>query len=111
MKLKFLKIIILVFLSQNFFAQSKKLPIIKANSLQVDIKDDNKLQKNAWRIVPEEKLDVYTTSAKKVTFYTDVDSISFKINPKVGKYDFVILLNGKDSARLRLNTSLQDWKF
>ncbi|WP_298653600.1 transglutaminase-like domain-containing protein [uncultured Proteiniphilum sp.] len=78
-----------------------KLKIIKANSTQVDIKDDNDFRKNAWRIVPEANPDVYTTSAKKVTFYTDIDSISFDIKQKE-HYDFVILLNGKDSARTRI---------
>ena len=63
--------LLLIFIGQTTFAQ-KKLPIIKANSTSVDIKDDNQLRKNAWTIVPEEKLDVYTTSAKKVTFYTDI---------------------------------------
>lgn len=91
--------ILLLFLiaSANLLAQ-KKMPIIKANSTTVDIKDDNNLRKGAWRITPEVKPDVYTTSNKKVTFYTDIDSITFKINPKVEKYDFMILLNGKDSA-------------
>ncbi|MBZ4188720.1 transglutaminase-like domain-containing protein [Niabella beijingensis] len=80
---------------------AQKLPIIKATSTSVDIKNDDKLAKNVWRIVPEEKLDVYTTSAKKVTFYTDIDSISFKIDPRK-QYDFIILLNGKDSAKTRI---------
>ncbi len=93
-------LLFLILTGQTAFAQ-KKLPIIKANSTIVDIKEDNKTQKSAWRIVPEEKLDVYTTSAKKVTFYTDIDSISFKIKPKK-QYDFIILLNGKDSARTQI---------
>lgn len=58
-----------ILIGQTIYAQ-KKLPIIKAHSKSVDIKDDNQLRKNAWTIVPEEKLDIYTTSAKKVTFYT-----------------------------------------
>lgn len=93
-------LLLLIFIGQTTFAQ-KKLPIIKANSTSVDIKDDNQLIKNAWTIVPEEKLDVYTTSAKKVTFYTDIDSISFKVDPKK-QYDFIILVNGKDSARTQI---------
>lgn len=90
----------MVLLVQTLFSQ-EKLPVIKATSTQVDIKDDNNLRKNAWRIVPEANPDVYTTSAKKVTFYTDVDSISFDIIPDK-RYDFVILLNGKDSAYTRI---------
>lgn len=97
---KLFTLLFVILFGQTVVAQ-KKLPIIKANSTSVDIKDDNQLRKNAWRIVPEEKLDVYTTSAKKVTFYTDIDSISFKIDKKK-RYDFVILLNGKDSARTQI---------
>lgn len=96
----FFPLLFVILFGQTVFAQ-KKLPIINANSTSVDIKDDNNLRKNAWRIVPEEKLDVYTTSAKKVTFYTDIDSISFKIDPKE-QYDFIILLNGKDTARTQI---------
>lgn len=101
MRLFFLTFFIITLLTPTLFAQ-KKLPVIKANSLQVAIKDDNILRKNAWTIVPEEKLDVYTTSAKKVTFYTDIDSITFKIDPKKGKYDFIILVKGKDTARTQI---------
>ena len=97
---KILTLLFVIFVGQTVLAQ-KKLPIIKAISTSVDIKDDNNLRKNAWTIVPEEKLDVYTTSAKKVTFYTDIDSISFKIDPKK-LYNFIILVNGKDSARTQI---------
>lgn len=93
---------LMVALSATTVLAQKNLPIVKANSTEVDIKDDKKLSKKAWRIVPEEKLDVYVTSGKKVTFYTDIDSISFNINPKVASYDFIILLNGKDTARTQI---------
>ena len=100
MRLKFLTIIVVALLTQNLFAQ-KKLSTIKASSLQVDIKVDGNLMKNAWTIVPEANPDIYRTSAKKVTFYTDIDSISFDVKPDE-QYDFVILLNGKDSANTRI---------
>ncbi len=79
----------------------KKLSIIKATSTEVDIKEDKQLIKNAWKILPEAKLDIYTTVAKKITFYTNIDSISFNTIPNE-QYDFVILLNGKDSAYTRI---------
>lgn len=100
MKTNFFVLLTAVLLTQTILAQ-KELPIIKANSSQVDIKDDNDLRKNAWRIAPEANPDVYATSAKKVTFYTDMDSISFEINPNE-QYDFIILLNEKDSAKTRI---------
>lgn len=99
-QIKFFSLLFVMLLGQSLFAQ-KKLPVVKATSTSVAIKDDNLFRKNAWRIVPEEKLDVYTTSAKKVTFYTDIDSITFKIKANE-KYDFIILLNGKDSARTQI---------
>ncbi len=101
MKAKILTLLFLLSLTQNLLAQ-QKLPVIKATSEIVDIKDDNKLRKKAWSIVPEETLDVYKTSAKRVTFYTDIDSISFDIDPIIGEYDFIIQLNGKESAKTQI---------
>ena len=100
MKIMYFVYLIAVFLTQTLFAQNK-LPIIKASSTEVTIKADNNIMKDAWRIAPEANPDVFTTSAKKVTFYTDIDSISFDISPNE-QYDFVILLNGKDSANTRI---------
>lgn len=98
MKLKILTFCVFAFAANIAFAQ-KKLPVIKATSTQVDIKDDNyPVRKNAWTVVPTEKLDVYATNAKKVTFYTDKESISFNVDPKVGEYNFYIVVNGKDTA-------------
>jgi len=76
-----------------------KLPLIKADSALVDIRDGATFKKRDWRITPKARPDIYKTSSKnqKVTFYTDKDSISFYIEPGK-KYDFVILYNGKDSA-------------
>lgn len=96
----FFSLLVLTFSTQSIWAQ-KKIPVIQASSTSVDIREDNKLRKNAWRIVPEEKLDIYTTSAKKVTFITDKDSISFRVKPNK-QYNFIILLNGKDTARTQI---------
>ena len=102
MKVIIFALIVIALHIQCVFAQEVNLPVIKANSNQVSIKEDNVLKKNVWKIAPEIDIDVYQTSAKEVTFYTDIDSISFSINPKVGKYDFIILLNDKDSARTQI---------
>ena len=84
-------------IAKSNYAQNK-LQVINANSKRVDIKEDGKLTKYAWLISPKEKLDIYKTCGKIVTFYTDRDSITFAVDPKVGEYNFVILVNGKDSA-------------
>ena len=96
---KNLIIILLFLLTTNSISAQLKLPIVKSSSIHVDIRDGNNFQKNAWRISPETKQDVYETSSKgkKVTFYTDKDSISIIINEKT-KFDFIILLNDTTKA-------------
>ena len=91
-QIKLLTLLLLTSIVQLSIAQTK-LPVIRATSKKVDIKEGENLKKGAWIISPEINPDVYLTSAKKVTFYTDKSSISFKINPKVGVYNFIILLN------------------
>lgn len=99
-KVKFLIGSLIILFTQICFSQ-EEIPVVMATSTLVDIKEDHNLIKNAWTIAPEEKLDVYTTSAKVVTFYTDVDSISFKVKPH-NTYNFIVLLNKKDTARTRI---------
>lgn len=90
---------VLFVVALNSVSAQKNLPIIKATSNLVDIKDGKKFQKSSWTIVPEAKPDVFTTSSKEVVFYTDIDSIKIKVKQDENwKYDFIVLLNGKDSA-------------
>ena len=88
----------LSFLILNMIKAQKKIITIKANSNLVDIREDKRLFKKAWTISPEIKPDVHLTESKKITFYTDIDSITANISPKDSVFNFVILLNGKDSA-------------
>jgi hypothetical protein len=93
-----LKLIILLMFSNSVFSQ-KTIPIIKATSKTVDIKVGDKLNKGQWTIMPDLNPDIFDISevGQIVTFYTDIDSISVKINEKTN-FDFIILLNKKDSA-------------
>ncbi len=93
----------LIFLFGGQLLWGQNLPVIRANNELVDIKDGQLLRKKVWKISPQLKPDIYITNNKnqKVTFYTDVDSISFTVKPK-HNYDFIILLNGKDSAFTRI---------
>jgi hypothetical protein len=85
---------IALFLTVNTLYCQEKLPVIKATSKKVDIRDGDILRKNYWNITPEVKPDIYISSSKgrAVIFYTDRDSISVKITPDT-KFDFIILLN------------------
>ena len=86
-----------------FLRAQNHMPVIRAKSDTVDIRDGNELKKKAWIITPKARPDVYTTvnKDKKVTFYTDTDSITFRVKPD-HSYDFIILVNGKDSAWTRI---------
>jgi hypothetical protein len=88
----------LTVISFNSVKAQQKVITIKANSLLVDIREDERLFKKVWTISPEIKPDIHFTEAKRVTFFTDIDSITASINPKDSVFNFVILLNGKDSA-------------
>lgn len=86
-----LLILVFSFLATN--AQDK-LPVVKTNSDQVSVKDGDILKKDSWRLAPHLKPDVYETAVrqgekKRITFITDVDSISFEVEAGK-KYDFII---------------------
>jgi hypothetical protein len=88
----------------SVFAQTS-LPVIRASSKNVDIRDGNHFKKGYWYIMPEKRPDYYFAEIPRkehtITFITDLDSISFAI--KYGEeYDFVILLNNKDSCHTRI---------
>ncbi len=88
-------------------------PVLPANSGTVDVRDGDRLQKGVWVVDPAAALDVYaalrTTAAKRVTFISDVDSLSFDVLP--GRtYDFTVLLGGRDSCRTRISTMMQAYE-
>ena len=84
-----------------FVKAQQKLPMVKATSKTVDIKDGYVIQKGIWNLSPEVKPDVYRAlspaTEREITFYTDKDSISFQLKPGQHR-NFIILLNGKDSC-------------
>jgi hypothetical protein len=85
------------------------LPIIRANSKNVSIRDGAFLDKNAWYLNPAVRPDLFTADrtreAKYVTFYTDIDSIRVRVTPG-SHFDFVILYQGKDSCYTRIQSAI-----
>lgn len=93
---------VFVAFSLALFSQNR-LPVIRAHSDTVDVRVGDEFMKAQWFIAPEYNPDVFSTNkpGRKVTFYTDLDSISF--TGKAGDtFDFIILQNGKDSAYTRI---------
>lgn len=89
------------------FAQ-QKLPLIKAGSTAVTIKDGYVIREGIWNLSPDVKPDVYQAIAssgwKTVTFYTDIDSIAFQVSPG-NTYSFNILLHDKDTCLTQISTA------
>lgn len=101
------RFILLAFLSSTKLLAigQENLAVIKASSRYVDIRDGLHFRKKYWHILPEKRPDQYFVEIPHkthiVSFITDIDSISFKI--EYGKeYDFIILLNNKDSCYTRI---------
>jgi hypothetical protein len=98
---------LLLFITTQFLFAQEKLPILKTNQTIVSIKEGNSDYKDSWTIAPEVKPDVFVTQkftgTQIITFYSDIDSISFTVKPNK-KYDFIILLNGKDKAYTQIST-------
>ncbi len=86
-----------------------RLPLIRATSARVAVRDGGYLDKNAWTLAPKARPDVYTADrtrqAKWVTFYTDLDSIRLRVKPGT-RTTFIILLNGKDSCYTQVASAL-----
>ncbi|MGC3980134.1 MAG: DUF4932 domain-containing protein [Steroidobacteraceae bacterium] len=87
------KLSLFIFLASAAHAQ-ESLPTIQSNAGYVSVQQGDKLSKNSWRLSPSLKPDVYKAmllggKPNKVTFITDLDSISFEVEE--GKhYDFII---------------------
>lgn len=98
---------VLIILFSPTISAQQKLTIIKATSGKADVKDGEVYQKGIWNLSPESKPDIYYVlepiHEKNITFYTDSDSISFNIFPG-NNYDFIILLNDKDTCYTRIST-------
>lgn len=93
---------ILLFISLLTLAQianaQKQVPIVKANSKTVTVRDGKNVSNGNLGITTKANPFVYAYSGNKVTFITDADSITIQINSKIEKYDFVFLSSGKDST-------------
>ncbi|ULQ51749.1 S41 family peptidase [Flavihumibacter fluvii] len=104
---KYIAFILMIISFIQPLAAQQKLPTIKATSRIVDVKDGEVYQKGRWNLSPENKPDIYfalePVHEKKITFYTNIDSISFNIIPG-RNYDFIILLNSKDTCYTQIST-------
>jgi len=100
---------VLLMIGMVIFGQDS-LPVIKATAEKVDIRVGNEyFAKGGWALDPNKKPDVFSIGSKwiyetkKVTFTTDIDSISFDVKPG-NKYNFIIVLNDTISCYIQIKT-------
>jgi hypothetical protein len=106
--MRYLSLLIILFVAEVTFGQTK-LPIIKATSKKVSVRDGAFYDKDSWNLSPKARPDVYTADrtreTKYVIFYTDIDSIRVKVKPGT-RFNFVILYNGKDSCYTQIASAI-----
>jgi hypothetical protein len=107
MKTNFLVLSTLLMFFTETYAQHNLLSI-KANSQKVSIKDGWEGKTRYWNHLIKSKLPIVYHLAKNgfertVTFYTDIDSISFKVKAE-SNYEFNVLLGNLDTCTVILTT-------
>lgn len=90
------------------FSQSTPTLIhAKSLSATIIVESNGSISKSRWTISPATRPDIFSVSvrkSKKVSFITDRDSMIITVKP--GQvYDFIVLVNGKDSAYTRIETN------
>lgn len=88
------------------------LPVLKTNARSLDVREGHNLYKHYWDVSPGVKKDVYFAHRFKkettITFYSDIDSVSFRTVP--GQvYNFIILLNNKDTCYTQISTTRESY--
>ncbi len=98
---------LLFLLQSSFLIAQQNLPLIHANSKDAVIYEGRYERPIGWYLTPEAKPDVYTVGknpkATRLSLHTDLDSITVKLKPGE-HFDFIVLLNGKDSCYTRLQS-------
>ena len=95
------------FLAPVWAGSDVALPVLRATSRTVDIEDGKRSLTGGWTISPEVPLDVYfarrAAGERRVTFRSDVDSITFDVR-NGEHHDFEVLLDGKRCCHTRIST-------
>lgn len=102
---------ILCSISSTFARENEK--IIKATNQRVAIKDGSEGKTNYWNYLINKSSPIVYHLAKngierQVTFYTDIDSVSFDVHNEAD-YPFKVVLNNSDTFFVILSTKNQGY--
>ncbi|MGB6034633.1 MAG: hypothetical protein WBG42_00095, partial [Cryomorphaceae bacterium] len=103
-----ISLILLLFSSASVLSQDA-LPVLKTGVAILDIKDGDLLKNEYWYLDPSINPDVYiankSSGSKTVSFYSDIDSISFDVSPGQS-HDFLVVLNETDTFLTRIESGM-----
>jgi hypothetical protein len=104
---KYLLLLFTIILGQQTWAQLNPRTI-KANSVKIAIKDGLEGKTRYWNhLIKSNTPIIYhlakNNSTRQVTFYTDIDSISFTVNPE-SNYQFNVEINKLETCNVVLTT-------
>ncbi|MFT6502244.1 MAG: hypothetical protein ACJASQ_002370 [Crocinitomicaceae bacterium] len=101
-------LILFAALSVSSIAQHD-LPVLRTNTSDLSINDGNSFKENYWTIDPALELDVYvadkTIQTKSITFYSDIDTVSFQIS-LYEKQNFLVILNDTDTCLTQIKSGI-----
>jgi hypothetical protein len=87
------------------------LPVVRARSRVATITDGHHLKKNGWYVMPERKPDIYYVEVPlephRVTFTTDVESITFDVSYG-SRHVFIVRLEDGTEAQTEIRTEFRD---
>lgn len=93
--------IIVLFCAYSPLLAQKNIPIVQSTSTKTYFTEGDTTIKHNWWLDPSYRPDVYVTDKdegeKWFDFHTDIDGLRMKLAPGQ-HFDFVVLLNGKDSC-------------
>lgn len=100
MKKAIIPIVILVLANMMVFAQNR---IFHTGTDRVHLYLDGKEMTGGWRVSPKLNPDILETTAAEVVFTSDRDTLVIDNLREWESFDFIMLTNEGDSARVRIN--------
>lgn len=104
-------VVLLFGLGSQLLAHAEPLPVLRATSPAVSIRDGSRLRPAFWHLDPKIRPDCYYPDVPRkphtVVFITDKDSLVVPIHYGQ-RFDFVIVLNQHDSCYTRIVATEQD---
>lgn len=102
-------ILSLLIFSQLILPAQSKLPVLRSNQETLSIQDGKILRQDYWTLDPRLALDIYvadkTRQIKTVSYYSDIDTLSFELAAG-GVHDFIVILNAQDTFYNRVQSGV-----